>query len=69
MEYVTMARKPINEGQLIKIAYGLVIEMSQLKKYCCTWRSKAEAGKTWMEFQYHFIEAQAKLNKRKQTYH
>ena len=64
-----MARKPINKGQLIKIAYGLVIETRQFKKNFCTWRSKAEAGKSWMEFQYHFIKAQAKLSKRKQTYH
>ena len=42
--------------------------MGKLHKDWRTWWVKAEHNKTWMDFQYHLIEAQADLHELQQTY-
>ena len=67
IDYTTVAGEPINEGQVVRIAYGIVAETGKFQEDCRTWRSKSEQEKTWASFQAHFIEAQADLRELQQT--
>ena len=64
---MTTAGRIITEGQVIRIAYGLVAETGKFQEDCRTWQAKLDPEKTWTTFQSHFIEAQADLRKRQQT--
>ena len=64
VDYVSAAGKPIPEGQVVHIAYSLVVETGKFQEDFRTWRAKSEQNKTWTTFQAHFIEAQSNLRER-----
>ena len=42
VDYVTATGKPITEGQVVRIAYGLVAETGQIQGNSRTWRAKSD---------------------------
>ena len=42
MDYATAADEPIIEGQVVRIAYGLVAETGQFQDDFQTWQSKSD---------------------------
>ena len=68
-DYTTASRKPITKVNIDRIALVLLAETGKFQEYCRTWWAKLEAEKPWMDFQAHFIEAQANLHEQQQTYH
>ena len=46
VDYATAAGKPITEGQVVRISYGLVVKTGQFQEECRTWRAKSDPEKT-----------------------
>ena len=63
IDYATAAGKPVPEGHVVRISYGLVLETGQFQDECRNLRSKAELENTWNESQANFIKAKADLCK------
>ena len=45
VDYATSSSEPIIEGQLVRIAYGLVVETGKSQEDCHIWRVKAGSQK------------------------
>ena len=69
MDYTTKTGEPVIEGQVVRIAYGLVAETGKFQEDCRTWQAKLEPENTWTKFQAHFIKAQDDLQEQQKNSH
>ena len=63
VEYPTTANDSVTEGQIVCIAYGLIVETGQFQEYYRTWHAKLNPKKTLTKLQARFIKDQTDLHK------